>query len=164
MRTHLVDEQTKPVQLPNAGSLVIFTAQALRLHPISSFWSEAASLRRDPSWPLWAVLAMRSPFELNLDFLTFRNFGFNLTMSYKPDADVFVPYNFWQDNDDGRPSPRVTAGKTAAAVGAARNKTRKVLWLIDGPCKVSESSFFTAKKIPPLLTHAPVVSVPSSTY
>ena len=74
---------------------------------------------------------MKSPFELDLDFLTYRSFGFNLTLSYKPDADVFVPYNFWQEGL--QPSPKATA---AARAERLRNKTRKVLWLIDGPCKV----------------------------
>ena len=93
---------------------------------------------------------MRPPYELPLDFLSFRNFAFNLTLSYKPSADVFVPYNYWQwdegeapeERDRGR-SPRVAAAgdmraaEAAAAAAAVANKTRKVLWLIDGPCKVN---------------------------
>ncbi len=113
------------------------------MHRTSTYWSEASSLR-GPLPPLWAILAMRSPYELNLDFLTEDHyedaeFEFNLTMTYKPDSDVFVPHDFWSwDGDDGGRglNPRMVAATKNVGLEMAANKTRKVLWTIDGPCKV----------------------------
>ena len=103
IQEHTISSQTRPSDIPNYGSLVLFTNQALNVHPTSQFWSEVASEK--PHYLLWAFHSMLNPYGNDVDFMSFRNYGFNLTLTYKPDSDIFTPYNFWVGQ--AKPNPRV---------------------------------------------------------
>lgn len=124
VQTHYITNQSVPLSVPHKGDAVVFTVQAASLQKDPSWWTRAADMRsKDLAWVLFS---MRNPFEFPLNFMTFRNYGFNFTMTYKPNSDIFTPYNFWLS--EGNSSPRM------ARKNFAQGKTRKVLWLIDGPC------------------------------
>lgn len=52
-------------------------------------------------------------------------------MTYKTESDIFTPFGFWQSQGEDDVNPKFMPKKNFAA-----NKTRKVLWAIDGPCEV----------------------------
>ena len=102
---HTLTPSSRPGDIPNYGSLVLFTSQALNVHPSSAFWSEVASER--PYYLLWAFHSMLNPHGNAVDFMSFRNYEFNLTLTYKPNSDIFTPYNFWMGEAPVVSNPKV---------------------------------------------------------
>ena len=96
VETHMTTATDAPTVIPRDGAAVVITAQAAATHPNAAWWRRARELRNEDS--LWVIQAMLDPYHAPLDFLD--DAGFNLTMTYKPDADIFTPHNFWLSDSD----------------------------------------------------------------
>ena len=139
---HLTTPTDPPTSLPGSGdaraSAVVVTAQAAAAHPNPAWWARANELRDKRT--LWVLQSMLDPFHAPLRFL--EDAGFNLTMSYKPDSDIFTPPDFWMSDSANKVSPRMIPKRNFA-----EGKTRKVLWLIEGNCQSVNNRMKYAKEL-----------------